>query len=89
MPLTAGSALSEPSRAASSSWPVSAGQLVVERLDPHLRAGLALHAHVDLGRGVVAHEHRRQAGLDARGAQLGHLRGHALAHAGRHRACRR
>jgi hypothetical protein len=40
-----------------------AGHLVVEGLDAHLGAVLALHAHVDRGRRIVADEHRRQARL--------------------------
>ena len=47
-----------------------AGDRVVEGLDAHLGTVLALHAHVDRRGGVVAHEHRRQAGRDR---QLRHL----------------
>ena len=40
-------------------------RLAVDRPDPDLLAGLALAAHVDRGRGVVADQHRRQSGRAA------------------------
>jgi hypothetical protein len=62
------------------------GWLVVDRLDPHLGAGLALAAHVDRRRRVVSHEHRCQPRCDPpRFPKLRDLGGHALAHPGRDR----
>ena len=60
-------------------------QLVVDRGDAHLLARLALHAHVHVRGGVVAHQDRGQARVGPRGAQVAHLGSHALAHARRHR----
>jgi hypothetical protein len=48
--------------------------LVVKRLDAHLGGVLALHAHVDGRRRVVAHQHRGQAGRHVHPGDLtGHL----------------
>jgi hypothetical protein len=55
--------------------------LVVEGADADLRRGLALAPDVDLGAGVVAHEHRRQSGRSAQlGGELLDLTAHSLAH---------
>ena len=52
------------------------GELVVDRLDAGLGAGLALHAHVDGRGGVVADEH---GGEPDRNAERGHVAGHLAA----------
>jgi hypothetical protein len=60
------------------------GRLVVKRLDPDLRAGLPLAAHVDRRRRILAHEDGRQPDGPAELADLfcdlcAHARGEGLA----------
>ncbi len=59
------------------------GELVVDRFDPHLLAGLLLSADVERRGLVLANEHGRQAdlppdGFDVAGHLLAHARGESL-----------
>ncbi len=86
MPLTPSSSFSAPSSSASSAWLVSAGSSWWTEVDAHLLRGLALVAHVDVRRRVVAHQHggerRPHPGLRDQRLDVGR---HALAHGSRHR----
>ena len=57
------------------------GQTVVVALDACLQRGPVLVVDVDVRRGIVADEHRRQADMP----ELGDIRGHLGADAGRER----
>ena len=62
-----------------------AARLVMERLDPDLRAVLALHPHVDRRRRIPTDQDRREPRRHASRAQLLDLARHPLAHPGRDR----
>ena len=80
IPLTSGSPFSRSSSGLELVLRRLRRQLVVDRDDAHLLARLALHPHIDVRGGVVAHEHGRESRRDAPRPQLGHLGGHPLAH---------
>ena len=57
---------------------VSAGKPDVARVDPRLRCGLVLRRDVDVRRGIVTDEHRRETDV----AELGNLARDAFAYLG-------
>ena len=87
IPSTSSSAFSSPTSASSSSWEVEASSPWWTERIPTSSVCFRLLRDVDLGGGVVADEHGRQArgAAAVRGRELLHLAAHPLAHLGRHR----
>ena len=72
----AGSALSRSTVASTSASLDAAGSRIVTECMPASSHALPLAAHVDLARGILAHQHDRQPGFHPRSGQPGHLLRH-------------